>query len=222
MNYFELKYNLRTLYDRLEYKELTGNQIISYIREEIPFSECSINPVYTISMEDFQYDITGCYYAHLDQQGLPCIEIELLLPKMRTHYEICEDDLDRRLWNGIIFDLICVLGHEYVHLHQSRRRHFNAGKEYKSSTKDIKLKEHQEYLGTPDEVDAYSFSAAAQMAYFLPKIIYLEDTNVYKWYHACFKKNDTVIKLFEKKSMKYYNKLKRQYNETTKQRSKSG
>lgn len=218
MNYFELKYNLKTLYDRLEYKELSGNQIINYIRKEIPFNECNINPAYTISLDYDQYDITGCYYANLDKSGLPCIEVELLLPKTRSNYEISDDDLTRSLWNGLVFDLLCVLGHEYVHLHQSRKRNFNAGKEYKSTTKDPKIKENQEYLGIPDEVDAYSFSAAAQMAFFLPRQIDLEDTNIYRWYSVYFKKTDPVFKTFESRSKKYYNKLKRQYNETIRRR----
>lgn len=218
MNYFQLKYNLKTLYERLEYKELTGDQITDSIRKEIPFKECNITSVYTISLDDYEYDITGCYYAELDRQGLPCIEIELLLPKIRDYYEISDNDLNRSLWNGLVFDVICVLGHEFVHLNQSRRRNFNAGKVYNSTTKDPRIKENQEYLGIPDEVDAYSFSAAAQMAYFLPKEINLQDTNVYKWYSTYFKKNDSVFKTFESRSVKYYKKLKRQYNETNRQR----
>lgn len=217
MNYFELKYNLKTLYDRLEYKELTGNQLVKSINKEIPFVECTINPVYTIGFEEYQYDITGCYYAELDKQGLPCIEIELMLPKIRSKYELSDQDLDRSLWNGIVFDIVCVLGHEYMHLNQSRRRNFTAGKEYRSTTKDPRIRENQEYLGIPDEVDAYSFSAAAQMAFFLPKKVDLEDTNVYHWYSVYFKKSDPVFKTFKTRSIKYYNKLKRQYNETNRQ-----
>lgn len=218
MNYFDLKLNLKTLYDKLEYQELTSNQLIKYIRKEIPFTECVINPVYTISLEDHQYDITGCYFANADIQGQPCIEVELLLPKIRTHYEISEEDLDRSLWNDIMFDLVCVLGHEFVHMHQFRRRHFKLGKEYKSKMTDPKIKENQEYLGMPDEVDAYSFSAAAQMAYFLPKQIEFEDTNVFRYYRNYFDKKDPVIKTLEKKSISYYKRLKRQYNETYRQR----
>ena len=218
MNYFDLKFNLKTLYDKLEYKELTGNQLIQHIRREIPFSECIINPAYTISLEEYQYDITGCYIAGLDMEGLPCIEVELLLPKMRNYYEVCDEDLDRTLWNSIMFDLVCVLGHEFVHMHQSRRRGFKPGKEYKSKITDPRIKENQEYLGVPDEVDAYSFSAAAQMAYYLPREVDFEDTNVFKYYRAYFNKKDPVVTTLKKRSLQYYKKLKRQYNETHRQR----
>lgn len=214
MNFFELKYTLQTLYDRLEYRELTGNDIINFIRKEIPYSECIVNPVYTISLDSNQFDLTGCYYPDLDMLGLPCIELEILLPKMRDYYEISDDDFDRNTWKQLTFDIACVLGHEYVHLHQARRRHFSAGKQYKSKTDNPTVKETQEYLGTPDELDAYSFSAAAQMAYFLPRNVDLHDTMIYKWYTRYFKKSDTVIKILENKAQKYYNKLKRQYNET--------
>jgi hypothetical protein len=214
MNYFNLKYNLKTLYDRLEFQEVTSQQLINHIRKEIPFTECSINPVYTISLEELQYDITGCYYASYDLAGLPCIELEIMLPKIRTSYEISDYDLNRSVWNSIMFDLISVLGHEFVHMHQSRKRNFNPGKEYKSKIMDPKIKENQEYLGIPDEIDAYSFSAAAHMAYFLPKVVSFQDTNVYNYYTSYFKKSDPVVKQLEKKSKQYYNKLKRQYNET--------
>jgi uncharacterized protein (DUF608 family) len=79
---------------------------------------------------------------------------------------------------------------------------------------DPKIKENQEYLGIPDEIDAYGFSAAAHMAYFLPRVVSFQDTNVYNYYTNYFKKSDPVVKLLEKKSKQYYNKLKRQYNET--------
>ena len=214
MNYFQLKYNLKSLYNRLEYNSFTGNQLIKKIRKEFPFSECIINPCYTLSLTDNEYDITGCYIPWLDMKGLPCIEIEIWLPKFREDYELSKDNFDRNAWEQLVFDLLSVMGHEFVHMHQARNRHFAPGKRFRSKMNNKEIKEFQEYLGIPDEIDAYSYSAAAQMAWFLPKVSDISETSVYSWYTKAFKKNDKVFLMFEKKTKKYYNLLKRQYNET--------
>jgi hypothetical protein len=216
MNYFELKLKLKSIYDRFEYNELTSKQIANKFNLAIPFSECKVSTVPSLSLSGLNFEVTGCYNPELDQEGKKPIEIEILLPKERLYYIFSNDDLSRDIWYSLVFDIVTVLGHEYVHLHQFRRRHFKPGKEYSSKEKCSIKKERQEYLGIPDEVDAYAFTAAAQMAYALPLQIDFKSTPVYEWYKSAFKRNDPILKTLENKSNRYFKKLKRQYNETNK------
>lgn len=214
MNYFELKLQLKVLYDRLEHQELTGRQIIQRIQKTIPFNECKIVGIPSISVDKLNFNVTGCYNPEDDLEGRVPIELEILYAKERNYYEFNDRDLSRDRWYNLVFDIITILGHEFVHLNQSRRRHFKPGKEYTSRHKNPYVKDSQEYLGIPDEVDAYAFTAAAQMAYLLPGKVEFHKTPVYEWYKGVFKKNDPVMIKLEKSAKRYYNKLQRQYNET--------
>lgn len=214
MNYFELKFGLKTLYDKLEYQELTYQQIVRIINAAIPFKECSITGLETISLDNNNFTVTGCYYAEDDVNNKPPIVIEILFPKNKPCYEFSEDDLSRDQWYTLSYDIITILGHEFVHLHQARKRHFAPGKQYKSSHKNPTLKEHQEYLGLPDEVDAYAFTAAAQMALILPHRAPFIKTSVYDWYKNVFGKKDPILKKLENRTMRHYNLLRKQYHET--------
>jgi len=214
MNYFELKLQLKTLYDKFEFQELTYKQIVNKISSIIPFQECKIFGLETISLDNNNFTVTGCYYAEDDVNGNIPITIEILFPKNKIFYELSDDDLTRDQWYSLVYDVVTVLGHEFVHLHQARRRHFSPGKNYKSTNKNPALREHQEYLGLPDEIDAYGFTAAAQMALVLPHQVPFKKTSVYDWYKKVFGSNNPVLDRLEKRTMRHYNLLRKQYYET--------
>lgn len=218
MNYFELKLELKGLYDRFEYNSLTPRQLANKLNSALPYSECRVTVVPTLSLTNLNFEVTGCYNPELDTSSQTPIEIEILCSKERIFYTLCDEDLDRDIWYSLVFDIVTVLGHEFVHLHQFRRRHFKPGKEYRSQEKSLQKKAQQEYLGIPDEIDAYAYSAASQMAYVLPNQIEFCQTPVYEWYKNAFNKNHDIVKLLERKTSKYYKLLKRQYNETYRQR----
>lgn len=218
MNYFELKLALKSLYDRYEYTSFTPKQLGNKFKSVIPYEECCVSVVPSLSLNNLNFEITGCYNPDFDTQGRIPIEIEILCSKERIFYTLCDEDLDRDIWYGLVFDILTVLGHEFVHLHQFRRRHFKPGKEYHSREKSLPKRAQQEYLGIPDEIDAYAYSAAAQMAYVLPNQIEVYQTPVYEWYRTAFNKNHSIINLLERKTNKYYKLLKRQYNETYRNR----
>jgi hypothetical protein len=59
-------------------------------------------------------------------------------------------------------EIVEALVHEYQHQHQYRSRRHILNRGYVSQHKDSKIREDQEYLGQPDEIDAYAANIAAR------------------------------------------------------------
>lgn len=69
-------------------------------------------------------------------------------------------NLDRSEWREFATQVIGALKHEMIHQNQYRNRGYLAQRSYVSRIKDPVVKRSQEYLGHPDEVDAYSHDLA--------------------------------------------------------------
>lgn len=219
MNYFQLLNKLDGLYDRYAGQSLTPQAIVKKLNRAIPFTECKITAVGTLGLPENNYQVSGVYEPDLDEDGECCIELEISFPKRKTLFFLDESDFGRDQWDNLILDIVSVLGHEFVHLHQFRRREFRDGRDFKSAHKSSAVKESQEYFGIPDEVDAYAFTAAANMAYQLYKGVKpckIKDTGVYQVYSNVFDKKHPVVLKLEKLTEQHYKRLERQYNATTK------
>lgn len=217
MNYFELLIKLNLLYDKHVGKQFTGKQIAKTIQRALPFKECIITSNSTLSINSTSLQVCGVYDPDLDEDGSPPIEVEILFPKKQHMFEFSEKDLSRRKWNEMVFDFACVLGHEFVHMEQFRRRHFGYGKNYTSNSSNQSVIEAQEYYGIPDEVDAYAWTAAANMSYGLVnkgQPYDVEQTGVYITYAAIFDKKHPVVLKLKKKTARYYKLLEQQYHAT--------
>jgi hypothetical protein len=217
MNYFQLLTKLDKIYDQHAGQTLTTKAIVSKLNRAIPFTECKITAVGTLGLPENNYQVSGVYEPDLDEDGECCIELEISFPKRKTSFYFGEQDLGRKQWNHIVLDLVSVLGHEFVHLHQFRRREFRDGREFHSTHTSMAVKESQEYFGIPDEVDAYAFTAAANMAYQLyigDKTAKVKDTGVYQVYVNVFDKKHPVVLKLEKLTKQYYKRLERQYHAT--------
>ena len=215
MNYFELLDRLHRLYIKSYGQELTSRQIVTKLKRAIPFTDLKILKIDSISSLKNQIDVSGLYDPEMDYDNEPCIFLEIVFPARLFKFD--ESDLTFEHWHHFVIDIVSVLGHEFVHLHQSRKRHFNDGRNYKSNAKNIIFRENQEYYGIPDEIDAYGFTAATAMInqkFFYNEKPVLEKTSVYNIYRHFFGKNDKVTQLLIKKTKKHYRKLERQYNDT--------
>jgi len=104
----------------------------------------------------------------------------------------------------ITIDLVETLIHEYEHQRQYRNRRYRMHRNnYTSNHKDPKVKADQEYLGDPDEIDAYAQNIAARhyiMKYKL-NITSARQLNSpdLKQYYKAFGKDHEVTKLLLKK-----------------------
>lgn len=220
MNYFQLLKKLHDLYDRLEGRALDSTQLLRRIRRTVPFDEVKFIGNKTLSVTSNRFNVSGAYIPDRDEEGLAPIEVEIAFPKGKDFYYFDESDLSREHWAELCIDLAGLLGHEFVHLHQFRRRNFNWCRAYRSNHKSLNIKEAQEYYGDSDEIDAYAFTAAAELAvdtlsFMNTKKPKLEDLRLYKTYTKVFDKQDPVVVKFVKLTNRYYKKLEQQYHATT-------
>jgi len=216
MNYFQLLYNLCSIYDSLENKVVTHNDIVRKIKKTVPFTECKIIGNSSLSLATNGFIVAGLYDCELDEDGKPPIEVEIIFPKRKETFSFTQDDVSKEHWGEFCVDFVNILGHEFVHLNQFRRRDFNWSRPYKSLSTKPHIKEQQEYYGNSDEIDAYAFMAAAELvmnSIFNPnrKKPDLEKTDVYKTYTRWFDKKDPVVVKLAALSDRYYKRLKKQY-----------
>jgi hypothetical protein len=160
-------------------------------------------------------DVNALYDQDLDEAGKIPIELILITNPTETSY----------LWNRANFNIVAKrivdsIIHEMTHMHQARDRQFlEVGLEVKKYQTD--KEEAQDYLGQPDEIDAYSHNIASELAdannigditYFLnqPTMIPLQiSTNLWAYINT-FDRNiqHPVIRKLLKKVYKRYQNLK--------------
>jgi hypothetical protein len=214
MNYFDLLIRLGSVYDRNVGKTLTSKEIARKIKRVIPFKECVIIPNDTLSVRTNNLQVSGVYDPDLDEDSLPPIELEISFPKKQPKFTLDESDLTRTHWYNLVMDLVSVMGHEFVHLEQFRRRNFRFGRSYTSDSNNTTLAEAQEYYGIPDEVDAYAFTTAASMSHGLitkGQPTPVEQTATYLIYESVFDKRHPVVLKLKKKATVYYKRLEQQF-----------
>jgi len=108
-------------------------------------------------------------------------------------------------------EMVEVLVHEYQHQHQYRSRNFILNKGYKSAHKDVKIREDQEYLGQPDEIDAFAANIAAR--FYIANLLNTKVESLdLKHYYTAFGPHHPVIKRLLKKIAIYTNYLKENEN----------
>jgi hypothetical protein len=100
-------------------------------------------------------------------------------------------------------EMVEALVHEYQHQHQYRSRRHMLNRGYTSKHKDIKIRADQEYLGSPDEVDAYAANIAARF-FIMEKLNTNEAVKSLDLlgYYQAFGPNHPVIKRLMKKIVK--------------------
>jgi hypothetical protein len=103
--------------------------------------------------------IGGTYYGDHDQDFKKCIEIVFVY-----------NPFDEKVTLGpITFRHMCrsfadTILHEIIHMRQYRRRNWKQLPFYQSNAAKSDQRREQEYLGCSDEIDAYSFNIACELA----------------------------------------------------------
>lgn len=220
MNYFQLLRKLYEIYDNLEGKEVDHLQIVRKIKKAIPWTACKIHGIKTLSIATNHWSVSGLYDPESDEFGEPCIEIEIGFPARKSMFCFSEEDVSRQHWGEFCIEFAQILGHEFVHMNQFRKRNFNWTRPYRSAISNPALREKQEYYGDNDEIDAYAFTAAADII--LNKVLknsvrlqLVEGSNLYKIYVKTFNKTDPVVLKFKRLTEKYIKRLEKQYHDTT-------
>ena len=217
MSYFQLLQQVGSIYEKNRGKTLTRPEIVRKISRAVNLYDVRFKGKDSIAVLGNTFDISGIYDSELDFEDKPAIGIELVFPEYKKQFLLDESDFTEEHWLALSIDVASVIGHEYVHMRQARRRHFNEGRNYKSTSKNIIFKEQQEYYGTPDEVDAYAYTLAVslinQKAIENKKRISITKTQTYKIYCHFFGRNSEITNRLIKKSKTYYRHLEREYHD---------
>jgi hypothetical protein len=118
-----------------------------------------------------------------------------------------------------IIEMVEALVHEYQHQHQYRSRRHISNRGYTSKHKDNKIREKQEYLGRPDEIDAYATNIAARF-YIMRQLNTngpVESLDLLDYYKT-FGPQHPVVKRLLKKIVNNTHYLKEQENDKNRRR----
>jgi len=155
--------------------------------------------------------IGGLYDNYLDREGEPCIELSIVYHPDQQHI-----DLAKLNWGQVCFDVAECVGHEFVHREQHQRK--KRVRKYKSQDTDSAKREEQEYLGASDEIEAYGFTIAAELAErhncFELDQDKLNEVLMYKVYSSTFDTDQSVVLKLHKQISKYLRRLEIEYDKT--------
>jgi len=154
-----------------------------------------------------QVVVGGCYDPEEDQANFASITLYVIYsPNQKV---ILFKNLD---WPQLCAELIECVGHEKIHQSQYRKRKFDIGSNIfisMSTDKDKRL--DQEYLGSPDEIEAYGFSIAAEVHLkYNPKALsknYILESAIYRIYRNSFGAEHIVVNKLLKYADKYFKQL---------------
>ncbi len=212
MNYFTLTAKLFGLYSHWQGKSVSPQTVVRKLNKILPYAECKVGLQKIKGVRGFR--VEGSYSPEQDALGARGIEVKILFNANRKKFNFNSRDITDTRWFDIVADLVSVLGHEYVHLHQHRKRGWRRCKNYVCyDTSEMGI--IKRYLGKPDEVDAYAFTLATERAVDLPDFrTPAEKTTTYELYKTVFGINDATTQRLVKLSNKYFNRLEKQFNET--------
>lgn len=174
--------------------------------------------LYTRRSPGVDYDtvsIGGIYDQHLDQEGEPCVELSIIYHPDQQHIDTTKLD-----WRRVCLDVAECVGHEFVHRDQHKRK--KKVRKYKSRDTDSTKREEQEYLGSSEEIEAYGFTIAAELAElhqcFELNESKLNEVLMYRVYSSTFDTDQSVVLKLHKQISKYLRRLEVEYNDKTNSR----
>jgi len=156
--------------------------------------------------------VGGIYHSYYDQSRQKCIELIFEYPNQKKLF------ISPQKFSSFCYNIADTILHEIIHMRQFRRRNFKVLPDYASNAEKTEVRQEQAYLGSSDEIDAYSFNIACELIDKFgnnqKKIIkYLNEDQKYKqrknnsWrmYLKAFQHNHdhVIIKRVKKKVIRY-------------------
>jgi len=103
-------------------------------------------------------NINAYYDPDEDEDGEKPIELVLVFNPNDKRVTMTKSE-----WREFANEVIEYLQHELIHQYQYRARGFKPTRAYVSKSKDAEQKKQQEYLGNPDEIEAYAHNLASEL-----------------------------------------------------------
>jgi len=102
--------------------------------------------------------VGGMYHTEYDLNRQKSIEVSFAYNL--NDQTVC---FTSRRFNRLSERIADVILHEVIHMRQARKRKFKELPGYSSTAESTKKRVEQEYLGDPDEIDAYAFNMACEL-----------------------------------------------------------
>jgi hypothetical protein len=120
-------------------------------------------PIKVTSDRDFNTEpglvyIGGFYHVSKDKYKQQCVEVLLSYHPFDDYITISSKRF-RAMCNTIADTIL----HEIIHMRQARARNFKSIPGFSSYAESNKQRKQQNYLGDPDEIDAYGFNIACAL-----------------------------------------------------------
>jgi len=135
------------------------NKLKSWLTRSHPI-RLRLNDGETSDLAFGNFTIAAEYDPDLDQANKKQIVMELILKRSKN----APFEVETEFAEEFVLELVEALVHEYQHQHQYRARRYKLhSNKYISVHKNVEKKYTQEYLGDPDEIDAYATNIAARI-----------------------------------------------------------
>jgi hypothetical protein len=201
----KIQYNELVSYGQtIQNRKFTIAEFTGILRKFVGCSSIKVKTARDKEVDKNQVIIGGIYDPDDDASNIASITIYVTYNPDQKR--ICIRDID---WPGVCLNLIECTGHEIIHQTQYRLRNFDIGSSiFVSLSTTERRRIDQEYLGNPDEVEAYGYSIAVEV--FLkydPTIItlkYIAKSSMYKVYVNAFGANHKVVRSLLSYVGKYY------------------
>jgi hypothetical protein len=158
------------------------------------------------ALEPGEFTIGAEYDPGLDEAHKKQFIVDFILNLPKDY----KWEITTKIADKLSLDLVETIIHEYEHQRQFRHRRYRSHRNlFRSHHKDPIIKEDQEYLGDPDEIDAYSMNIAARHYILKYKLNTTKGLNSpdLKQYYKAFGKEHEITKLLLKKvkaNIKYF------------------
>jgi hypothetical protein len=153
---------------------------------------------------------SGAYDSEDDADHEPCVHLDLVYHPDQQHLQLKQVG-----WDRVSFEICEVIGHEYVHRDQHRKR-IRSTSYAGTLAEDAHQRQEQQYYGESNEIEAYGYSIAAELACFYNSdATAAPQTHTYQLYSRLFAHDQSVIMKLEQYISKYLNKLEAAQNVKT-------
>ena len=193
--------------DRIKDAEFTPAELTRLCRGMIGTTDIKVETTRDQHVDLNQIVVGGIYDPHEDESNSPSITIFVTYSPEQKMIRVGDVD-----WAQLCIDLIECSGHEIIHQSQFRARGFDIGPNlFISGSDDIDTQIEQNYLGNPDEIDAYAFSIATvlYLKYQLKEIDanLIMQTSLFKAYQIAFGVQHSIVKQLLETINSYYGQL---------------
>lgn len=206
---------VRALYDQMvefaspenRHQDFTVAEFTKFLRNFVGTADIKVKTARDSNVDLDQVIISGFYDPDDDEEGLAAITVYANYNPLQVTIRLADVN-----WGKICLDLIECVGHEVIHQHQFRNRNFDVCNYiFASKTPIDEKRDAQEYLGNPDEIEAYGYSIAIEMylKHNGKKLTskHVGQSQVFKTYCAAFGANHIVVKNLLEYALKYFKHL---------------